>query len=466
MRRAFAAGGYSLTSVISQGLTRLLYSVLIARFLSPGTLSETNALISIALFAALLWPSSVASAATLFIARARGANDGVLERSSLAFLTRRALVSNAALGLAAGVYAALVFSPGDLWNAAAAFLIVVGFGLSAFVRGVLFATDRAPRVAILDAAALLVALGGLALVIVTGVDRLVLLPLVVSYGLIICLGWPRSGDPAGEVPRAEIDRFVVWGIAGAVATGGFLQLTMVIAHSAGSTQESELYAAALTLATPASMLTSVVSLVLFPRLARAVGGGDHDGARRQTDMAMRGLTFILVGMFGALILLAPLLLQVVYGERFAQASPMLSVLLLASLLGAMAGPAADALGSRTAGGIRVLAMVRLGGFVVGLVLCISLAATMGTMGVALGYLAGLLVSCFGSIGFAWKHLGQSWGMLAARFVIGIGVLVALAALQSSGLGFPVSIALAVVFLVFWSVLSLSDVRGLVRGLRV
>lgn len=465
MRRVLSAGGYSLASVVAQGLTRLIYSVLIARFLSPGSLADTNALISIALFAALLWPSSVASAATLFVARARGAADEATEQASLRFLTRRALLSNAALGLAAAVYAGVVFAPGDLITAVFAFCIVVGFGLSAFVRGVLFATDRIARAAILDVAALATAVAGLGIVIVAGADVVLLLPLVVSYAVIIVVGWPRSRGTGTSAPRREMDRFVLWGIAGAVATGGFLQLTMVIAHAVGSTAEGDLYAAALTLATPAAMLTSVVSLVLFPRLARAVGGGDHDRAQRQTDLAMRGLTVVLVATFGSLILLAPLLLDLIYGERFADASLMLAVLLIASLLGALAGPAADALGSRTTEGIRVLAMVRLAGFGVGLTLCLVLGATLGTLGVALGYLGGLVVASVGAIGYAWKRLDQHWGWLAARFLVGTIVLLGLARSQADGVDAWVSLALTAVFVLFWSALSVGDVRGLVRGLR-
>jgi len=459
VRRVLVAGGYSLTSVAAQGLTRLFYSILIARFMAPGSLSDTNALISIAMFAALLWPSSVANASTMFVSRARGAKDLPLEHATTRFLKQRALLSSTILGVAAGAYSLLFFAPGDAGTAAFAMLIVLGFGLSAFVRGVLYATGKVPRAALLDAAALVTALGGLAVVILTGRPALLLAPLVAGYALIIVFGWPRTRTPAGSAPQGEIDSFVAWGIAGAVATGGFLQVTMIIAHASGSEASSDLYAAALTLATPAAMLTSVVSLVLFPSLARAVGSGDHASAGRQTDLAMRGLTLVLVGAFGVLTLLAPVLLQLVYGAEFTDATPILSVLLIASLLGALAGPAADAVGSRTVGGIRVLAVLRLGGFGVGLAVSLGLSADFGTLGVALGYLAGMVVAGLGSIVYAWKRLGQNWGWLAARFLVGIAILVAAVAAQSAGLREPVAaVGLAAAFLLGWLLLSLTDVR--------
>ncbi|TFD50798.1 hypothetical protein E3T55_08345 [Cryobacterium frigoriphilum] len=466
VRRVLVAGGFSLTSVVAQGLTRLFYSILIARFLAPGSLSDTNTVISIAMFAALLWPSSVANASTMFVARARGAADPALEHATTRFLKRRALQSNAALGLLAGAYSLLFFAPGEALTAGFTFAIVVGFGLSSFVRGLLYATDRVPRAAFLDVAALLMALSGLAVVIRMRADDLLLLPLASGYALIIVIGWPRSDRTNGQAPRREIDRFVFWGIAGMVATGGFLQLTMIIAHASGTPTSSDLYAAALTLATPAAMLTSVVSLVLFPSLARLVGSGDQSGAQRQTDLAMRGLAAVLVAAFGALTLLAPPLLSVIYGNQFSGASAILATLLIASLLGALSGPAADALGSRTAGGIRGLAILRVAGFGIGLVACLTLGSLLGALGVALGYLVGMVVAGLGSIIYAWRRLDLRWGALSARFLAGMVLLAVLLGVRDLATGTAAILGLTAVFLAGWALISLPDTRQLVRlGIR-
>ena len=459
------AGGYSLTSVMAQGLTRLFYSILIARFLAPGSLSDTNTVISIAMFAALLWPASVANASTMFVSRARGAEDEALEHATLRFLKRRALQSNAVLGLLAGAYSLIFFAPADPLTAGFTFCVVVGFGLSSFVRGILYATEHVPRAALLDIGALVVALAGLVVVIGIGADTVLLLPLSVGYALIIIIGWPR-GDRVrteqsdGQAPRREIDRFVFWGIAGMVATGGFLQLTMVIAHAAGTTTSSDLYAAAFTLATPAAMLTSVVSLVLFPSLARLVGSGDGSAAHRQTDLAMRGLTVVLVATFGSLTLLAPLLLTIIYGDRFSGAAGILSTLLIASLLGALSGPAADALGSRTAGGIRGLAALRLTGFGVGLAACLTFGSLWGTLGVAAGYLVGMVIAGLGSIVYAWRRLDLSWGGLSIRFLLGMLLLAALLGLRERTTDAALILVVTAVFVAAWTLISWSDIRRL------
>ena len=251
-----------------------------------------------------------------------------------------------------------------------------------------------------------------------------------------------------------------------MATGGFLQVTMIIAHSLGNTVSGDLYAAALTLATPAAMLTSVVSLVLFPSLSRAVGSGDHGSAQRQTDWAMRALTVVLVGTFGVLTLLAPLLLGTIYGEHFTAATPILSVLLIASLFGALTGPAADALSSRTVSGIRLMAGLRVGGFCLGLATCLALSPRLGTLGVALGYLGGMVIAGLGPIVYAWRRFGQRWAGLAVRFSAGIALLVGLIGAQRALSNDPVAVALiAAVFLVAWLLLSVTDLRRML-GRRV
>lgn len=464
MKGLLSAGAYSLTSVMAQGLVRLLYSLLIARFMSPGSLSDVNTLISIGMFASLLWPASVATAATKFIARARGAGDSALINSTTHYLRKRALLGSLILAAMAAGYTFTFEYPGDVLPALFTFLVVMGFGLSAFVRGVLFASDRRSRAAFLDVTALIIAIAGLILVIRFGQRDLLLLPLVVGYSFVIIAGWPRTGRHLQlPLPQSEIKAFISWGVAGVVATGGFLQLTMVIAHAVGTQATSDLYAAALSLATPASMLTSVLSLILFPSISRAVGSKNHDLARRQTDWAMRALTVVLLAAFGSLVLLAPILLRIIYGTRFGSGSPILAILLAASLIGALAGPAADSLSSQTSKGVRRVAELRLLGFAIGLGACWLLVPTLGIMGVAVSYLVGMIVVGFGPIGLAWFSYRLKWGVLGLRFCFGAAVVVVFAAVQSvREPNVLLSIVLVCIFILVCFALFYNEVRQLLK----
>src|SRR5690606_36015248 len=106
-----------------------------------------------------------------------------------------------------------------------------------------------------------------------------------------------AGDAAettlSRTLRREIDHFVLFGLAGAVAVTGFLQLSMVVARLVDSDAQAGQYAAALSLATPASLLAGSMSLVLFPAMAESWGRGDLESFRRQGDEAMRLLVLVM-----------------------------------------------------------------------------------------------------------------------------------------------------------------------------
>lgn len=58
---------------------------------------------------------------------------------------------------------------------------------------------------------------------------------------------------------------------------------MVVASLVGTETEAGYYAAAISLATLATMLIRTVSEVLFPSMAEAGGRNDHTGLAVQTD---------------------------------------------------------------------------------------------------------------------------------------------------------------------------------------
>ena len=98
-------GGLSTVGVVLQGLVRFLFSVVVGNAFGKVVLGAANSAISLALFASLLQPQAAASAATKFVARARGRGDVALADAITAHLMRRTSLAAALLGLAAGAVA-------------------------------------------------------------------------------------------------------------------------------------------------------------------------------------------------------------------------------------------------------------------------------------------------------------------------------------------------------------------------
>ena len=105
--------------------------------------------------------------------------------------------------------------------------------------------------------------------------------------------------PAGL--RSELDQVVLLGVAGSVASSGFLQISMIVAKNLDAAEAGQ-FAAALTTATPASLPAASLSLVLFPALAAAWGRGDKALFRPQPDQAKRALALAMLTVLGSLSL--------------------------------------------------------------------------------------------------------------------------------------------------------------------
>lgn len=452
-------GILSTISVAIQGVVRFVYSVLIGRLLGPAVLAATNSAISLAVFAALLWPSATASAATKFIARAQGAGDDQLAARTSTYLGRGALLSGAALAIPVGVYSYLVQAPGDILTALLVMALLIAWSGYTFVRGVYFSTGQVARATVWDALSALIAIGALACVAFLGWTSIVLLPLTIGYAGYAIAGWPRRG-PRLRLPKdlsREMNEFIVWSAVGALAIGGFIQLSMLIATAVGSATDAGMYAAALSLATPAAMLGSVLALLLFPAMARATGRNDLAAVRFQADRATRGLVSTVSPLFGAIALLSGPLVEIVFGAAYRPAAGLLPILLCSSLLVTLNVASVNALTASTRRGIRVPTLISLCGMAVGLGLMVVLIPVMGVAGVATGYLGGTVIIGFGPIVVVWVRNRMPWTGLWLRFVAGVVAAVAIyLAGRAMSWGIAGDLAGTLVFLAVWFLLMRKD----------
>jgi putative peptidoglycan lipid II flippase len=455
----------STAGILVQGAVRFVYSVLVGNVLGQYALGSLNAGIALAMLASLLVPSATAMAATKYVARYRGALD--LERADGAahHLARVTLVSMAGLAVGTTVLAVplLRLTPTEAVLSGALAAAYSGY---VFVRGFLFGAGQTLRATVWDVLSAALALAGLVLVLAVEASAWLLLPLVLCYGLYTVVSWPRASGSLPTEVRREIRGFLWLSLVNAVATGGFLQLTMVAAQywdpaGAGS------FAAALSLATPASLASRSLTLVLFPSLSAAVGRGDAAGAARQTDLATRGLAVLSLATFGPLMILSPALIDLFYrSEEFEPAKVLLPVLLGAVMLTNLAAGAINSLLSREHRHSRFVVVASVVGAVVGMGWWVVQAPSGGVLQIAIGFAIGSAVVGLAPVAAAWVLESHRWTSAALRLAAGA---VAVSAIcwweQEQGVGVVGQVALAAAFTALWLALSLRDLRLLLGAVR-
>ncbi|WP_406832499.1 oligosaccharide flippase family protein [Pedococcus sp. KACC 23699] len=444
-------------------MVRFLYSVLIGRFLGVAVLGSVNAAISAALLLSLLWPTSAGQAATRFVAQMRGENRSEQAQAVANYLGRRTLSTSLLLALAT-IAICLLALHSDIWTALCAGLLLLGYAGWSFARGVQYGAGQIVRAAAWDVIGSVFSLVALAIVLLLHLNHALLLPLALSYGVYAIICWPRG--TTADVDSALIkpmNRFVGYGVLGTLSSTGLLQLSMIGAHLVGSQTGAGLYAAALSLATPATMLARTLSQVLFPTMAEAGGRGDTDALRRQADSITRGLVVIMMPVFGSLALAGPLVLNVLFGEKYMQAQSLLPVLLIAVMFTTLPVAAVNRLTSTGIGGARFVSAVAAGGLVLAVLLWLLLSPTLGVMGIALGYLIAMACTSAFPIGRAWRLDGQHWRDLWLK--VGLGLV-----LLAAGLGYVHVVSpplwadagLALAFVAVWAGIAFKDILLLAR----
>ena len=442
-----SAFALTVVAVFVQGLSRFGYTLLVAHFLGKEVLGEVNLAISLAVLLVLLWPQASGTAASKFIAMARGRQDRHAQAATASFTAASASAGMAVLGAAAVLYAAFVLELP--WSyAVSAGLLVLALSAYNFVRGVRTGNNQFVTTAAWDTVSSFLTIT-------------LLLPLILGYSVYALPSWPRRTaarlDPAR---RREILVFTAWGSAHLVAASGLLQLSMVLGDRFATKAEVGVYATALALATPASMLSGAMLTALSPSVARMFSARDTAGLTRQVDAILRTMVTVFLPVFGVGILWAePLLL--VFGPEYREAEPLLVILFFA--VSVTSFNAANArLNGTEPWGIKVLALANGLGLALGVGTVLLLGPQLGITASALGYLVGSLVSAVPPLLVVWRLDRMRWGGVLLRVVAGYALV--LGGLQVLGPGFRLLPALGVtaVFLAVWAGLSARDLRPVLR----
>ena len=449
----------STLGVLLQGGARFLVSVMVGRIAGPAALATLSGSLSLASTASLLWPTSAGQAASILLAREEAAG-----REHLVPAVQRRLARTTAVAVTVAAPVVAIVAAGFLglgWVTAVwAAALTATFSAYNLVRGVQFGRGRVMKATLWEGISAVTTLSLLALVLLADLPGSLLLPLTVGYAAYAIGGWPRGSPPTAPLPvalRREIDSFVLWGALGTLASTGLLQLSMVIAVATESRDDAGMYAAAISLATPASMLAVAFSMALAPTMARSVGRSDPGVLATQTDTATRALVGGLVLAFGSIFVVAAPLVELVYGERYGPAVPLLRILLVAVLFASLPAAATNSITTAGPAGVRTAALMAVASMLLGLVAIAFLSSRLGVTGVAVGFLAGTLLRAALPLGHVWRRDRQRWSGLTLRTVAGVAALSGIAALE--GIAPLLSVFLAVLLGVIWLAISWRDLRG-------
>lgn len=446
----------STTGMILAGVVRFGYSAAIGLVFGKIVLGQVNSAISLALFVSLLYPSASAYAATKFIARARGAGALDEARAVMAHLIRLTYASAVVVGVASALVAPSLLHISVSDAVLTAFLVVANSGYL-LARSLLYGGGWVVRATVWDFVTSVLSVALLAVVVLAHGRAALLLPLTVGYALYSACNLPRLSRTRHRVEqplRGEMAGFIRISLVNSLATGGLLQLSLVATQHWDPVQAGA-FAAALTLATPAALVSRSLSSVLFPALSAAHGRGEHDAARSQVDLSTRALFMLSVLVFAPLMLVSPLLIRIIFPRpQFAVAALVLPILLV-SVMGqnAVIG-ATNLLLTRSHREGRIVMLSSIAGAVVSIAGWFIWAPHGGFVTIAWWFLGGAAFASAVPVVVVWRRWSMPWRGTLIRFCLGaatagLGSFV----LQQHRAGALVQVAAAVAFVVLWLLVS-------------
>lgn len=367
------------TGMAVQGLARFFYTLAIGRLAGPETLGDTSALLSVAVYLSLVLPAGLGVAASRYLPDPEWA--GAAARQ----LRNWFWGSSAVLALTAVPIAWWISR--DVTAAVCCAVLVFGYNAYVFTRGALMGEDRIFRSAVADTVSSLIAITALLAVLWLGLDAILLLPLALGYVVFAVAAVPTTVPAKTPITREQksvIARFLRDATIGGLATGGLLPATMVFVRAFDSPVQAGLFAAALSLATPASLLSQAVNQVLVPHFSR-LRGEPHALRRTHTQMLL-ATTGVFLVIFVPLVLLSPFLLSWLYGSQYAGGTGAMQVLLIiVCLISLTCAPSAYLV---AAGRQHAFATIWLAAFITGTLVMVFVSPAWGMWGALLGFAVG------------------------------------------------------------------------------
>lgn len=456
-------GAHVLVGVALQGGLRFLTGFLVGRTTNPATLAHVTSGMSLANILALVWPTTAGAGASRFVARARG--EGADPNAVARFISIRTLQSAILLGvLSVPTWIAL---GGTLLECVLVALLTICYSTYALTRGVHMGAGQSARQVRWDLVTSTSSILGVLLVLLwTDSAFLVLGVLGLGYLVYTLACWPWGAHGALDRQfRREIDRFVAWGSLGTLASAGFVQFAMIVAVAVAGRAEAGQFAASMVLAAPAAMIANSLAQVLYPSMAEAFGRGDAAHVAHQLAVATRALVFVMVLIYGVLVVAARPFVDVVWGSEYADAAVLIPLLLVPNMLRSIASASMTAISS-SANGIEFSTKASLAGFGVGVLVWTAAAPLWGVVGVAVGYAVGTTVIAGALYIRAWRQFHQPWTrqtVILALAVVIMGFATCYQTVVDAPLWAGIFIAMGIGLL--WLVVERGSLRSVLRLLR-
>jgi O-antigen/teichoic acid export membrane protein len=420
-----------MAALIVLGGTRVLYGAMISRVTDRETFGMIGMLTAITVISSFALPAGVATATSRFVPFNRGHGDSAAARGLQQTLSRFGAVAGGLLSIASATGVLFVLHR-PIEQSVEVGLLTLTYSLYTIDKAALYGFGRVSQYLRLEILGSGVALGSTIIIVISGATWY-LVPFVFGYFVfIVGARLTLRKDLQGEVrrPRSEDRREIIGYIAlaclGTLASAGFLQGTQLLAAHFAKPTELAYFTAAVTLVGPLYLLPRALGLALFPSMSEAHGAGDWAAVRRHADLTTRALLAALAPVFVVAVLLAPELLTLFGGAKYAEGAGVLQIILAATYLSVVQIASVNALSSGSQLQLRTPVGWSIAGCLCGLVAVVIGGGPLGATGVGVAYLLGTAVTATGCTVVAWRRYEMPWaGPMTRAFVAVAGaVLVA------------------------------------------
>lgn len=375
MARVVAQAAFTISGTLAQGIARIAIPILVGNFTNSSTLATVSVVLSVSVLLSMVWPTPAGTAASRY-----GVDAGAASVSALRTLRFSTILALGVVAIAGGLVIGIQTASVQLGFLAA--LVTAAYSAYFFTRGVFLGRFRARSLAIWEVTGALIAVAGTVASLTAGFWPGALVSLAVGYGFIAIAGWPWQLGARTPLDRSVLS-FTAHNAVANAASNGMVQLAMVIVFAATVSTEAGLFAAAFSLATPASLFGQTINQVLIPHLAEQAKTERPDGRRLALQaLGLAGITFV---PFAVVFALSGWILGVLYPDYVA-ATELLHLLVVAMFLFTIALYPAAALTAW--GNARELVAANATALVVGVVAMIAIGIPLGAPGVAMGLVVG------------------------------------------------------------------------------
>ena len=452
-RAVLASGAWVAVSQLLPFLATGVLSVVAGRVLGPDLLGKQSFIAFVAALVAALAIGSLTDATiqTLAATVGRGEDDRVWDE---AWPVRAHGLVGLVVGVLLAAYGFLLdqFLVAWLLVGLGALVDALGWGYAAPVIATSGWGPVARRRLVSQLCA--VALGVAAVIVGWGVTGIFAANVLASVGL---LAWSRAAVPSERAPRrgrapwtlpVPVRRTWLVFALGEVLTqvvGRRIELLFLAASS--TTSEMAAYSIAVMVVSAAATVPASLAGAAMPRVAAALGAGQHELAHAALGRALRVTAVASLPLTAVLVAVGPPLVRGFYGGDFGRAADLVPLLAL-SVLAAPCGYLCAAFWS-AAGSVRLAVLAGLVGGAVDLLLAFLLVPHQGAVGAACASVAGQALDAVVLVALTCRavrgiRLGaRAWS--AALLVAGLAASAGTAAAHMS-VGLPAA-ALALVTVV-------------------